>query len=141
MPNSGSNLNDIVNYIAESMRNVGYQNDKFTEFVKFLLNGRQILGSYTTGTTAPDELPVYLDIMVLTRASIVSITALRTGAVQWGVASLKEFVSAAVDAQGGVALAVFSLATAGALRLADTLDQEGDLNRFVLQVSEAAWGT
>jgi hypothetical protein len=144
MPKAGSDLQSILLSIAQSMTNVGYRNPQFVDFVKYLLSGRSIISSFISAETPPGAVSLTLDISILCGgpmgggSSLVTITARRTGLVEWGVTNLRLCAGIAATGTSGGIVGVISFGSAGNTQIATRQDDEVPLNEFLLEVARAA---
>jgi hypothetical protein len=144
MPRAANDLPTLLLNVAQSMNSVGYSNPNFVAFVEFLLQGRPIRASFLSGDTPPGAIAVALDIMVVCsgptggNASLMTITARRTGVVEWDVVNLRHCVGAGVSVTGNLAVASLAFLSAGTAQIAAPTSDEGDLNLFALDVARAA---
>jgi hypothetical protein len=144
MPRGATNLPQLLLDIAQSMNNVGYQNDQFVPFVQFLLTGRQLRASYLSAQTPPGQVQVALDLMFVCGQAqgsvLISVTARRTGVVDWSILSLRSCSAVGVSTAAGLAVATLNFGASGTIQIAAPRTEEGDLNSFAIDVSRAAWG-
>lgn len=144
MPLGATNPQQFLLDIAESMNNVNYQNPQFVDFVRFLLRGRPIRASYLSGQTPPGAITVALDVAVICAGgpgfgpSLVSVTARRTGAVEWGLIDLRALSAVTTTVVGNLAITKLTFGSVGTIQIAALANEEGDMNAFTLEAAAAA---
>ncbi|HTT14781.1 MAG TPA: hypothetical protein VMG81_03260 [Thermoplasmata archaeon] len=129
---------ELAAFIQASVKNVGLKNETLADFVRFLIQGLPIIAAYGTAQTAPGSERNSLDLMVLTAPALISVTAFPSGRVVWSLTRVRECIYVSAEIVGNLVVGTISVGSALSLRIADLLDQEGELNEFLVAVSKAS---
>lgn len=130
----------LVQSVRQSLENLGVANPNLPEFVRFLIGAKPVTVFYLTARYAPGSDASTLDMLILAGRALIGVTVFTASRVAWSASDVKQCLAVSMDTQGALAVGTVMLGNAISIRIADDLDKEGELNRFLTDVTAAAWG-